>query len=106
MFFLAIYSETGVMLYYAWSSFLELGQAPYKYSFLVVLLGHGNGVQGAFKLQFVFARCAGAAEGDQVGVQQQLSGRARPDHPCTDCNHCPALGCCAFRVPSYRHTQY
>lgn len=49
---------------------------------------------------------AGAAEGDQVGVQQQLRGRTRPDHPCTDCSHCPAPGSCAFRVPSYRHTQY
>ena len=30
MYFLAMYYEIDVMLYYAWSLFLELGQAHYK----------------------------------------------------------------------------
>ena len=44
------------MLYNAWSSFLELGQAHYKYSFLLVILWCGN-VSRAPSNCSLFCRC-------------------------------------------------
>ena len=38
MYFLAMYYASGVMLCCAWSSFVEPGQAHYKYNLLLLLL--------------------------------------------------------------------
>ena len=38
IYFLAMYYETHVMPYCAWSSFVELGQVHYNYNLLVLLI--------------------------------------------------------------------